>query len=96
MAAVTFSGSRDNPFTLLLPRKSNNRKSAPRKTCQGVAKNPTPTPKLTNKRSADQAFHDTSSKIVSDSQLQNDRANLERQVLEVKKAALQKQLQTLT
>ena len=35
-------------------------------------------------------------KIFLDSQLQNEVASLERQVLEAKKAALQKQLQTLT
>ena len=70
-------------------------KGAPRKTRQGATKNPTPGPS-TNKRTADLAFHDAPSEMVPDSQLQNEVANLERQVLEAKKAALQKQLQTLT
>ena len=55
-----------------------------------------PAPPLTNKQTADQAFHDAPSEIIPDSQLQNEVANLERQVLEAKKAALQKQLRTLT
>ncbi len=96
MAAVNGSDSRYNSLTPPPPEKSPNEKSAPRKTCQGVAKNPTPAPPLTNKWTADQAFHDAESEIVPDSQLQNEVAKLERQVLEAKKAALQKQLQTLT
>ena len=96
MAAVNVSDSRDNSLTPLPSEKSTTGKSAPRKTRQGVAKNPNLAPQLTNKQTADQAFHDAASEIVPDSQLQNKVANLERQVLEAKKAALQKQLQTLT
>ena len=45
---------------------------------------------------ADQAFHDVSTELVPYSQLQNEVANLEQQVVEAKKIALQRQLQILT
>lgn len=96
MAAVNVPDSRDNSLTPSPPEKSTSGKGAPRKTRQGTARNPTPAPAhapapappVTNKRTADQAFHDASSEIIPDSQLQNEVANLERQVLEAKKAAL--------
>ena len=96
MAAVNVPDSRDNSLTPPPPEKSITGKGAPRKTRQGATKNPAPTLLPPNKRTADQAFHDAPSEMVPDSQLQNEVANLERQVLEAKKAALQKQLQTLT
>ena len=96
MVAVNVPDSRDNSLTPPPPEKSLTRKGAPRKTCQGATKNLAPTLLPPNKQTADQAFHDASSKMVPDSQLQNEVANLEPQVLEAKKAALQKQFQTLT
>ena len=60
-----------------------------------MPKNPPSLPPANHKRTANQAFYDTSSKIIPDSQLQNKIANLEHQVLKTKKAAPQKQLQTL-
>ena len=50
---------------------------------------------LTYKQTANQALYEDSSKIVLDSQLQKKLASLKQQVLEAKKAALKKQLQTL-
>ena len=67
-----------------------------RKTCQDVAKNPTPASYLTNKQTAEEAFHDAINKMVSDSQFQNKVANQERQILEAKKTVLQKQIQIFT
>ena len=95
MAAVNVPDSRDDSLTPPPPEKSTTGKGAQRRTCQG-AKAATPAPVPTNKQTADQAFHDAPSEMVPDSQLQNEVANLERQVLEAKKAALRKQLQTLT
>ena len=70
---------------------------AQRRTRQGSpAKNLPSLPTGANKWTADQAFHDATTQLVPDSQLQNELANLERQVLEAKKAALQSQLQTLS
>ena len=95
MAAFIVPDSRDNSLTPPPPEKSTTGKGPQRRTRQG-AKTATPAPVPTNKRTADQAFHDAPSEMVPDSQLQNEVANLERQVLEAKKAALQKQLQSLT
>ena len=96
MAGINIPDSRDNSLTPPPPEKATAGKAAPRKTRQGAtAKNPPSLPPANHKRTADQAFHDASSEIIPDSQLQNEVANLERQVLEAKKAALQKQLQTL-
>ena len=95
MPAVNVPDSRENSLTPPPPEK-NTGKGTQRKTRQGATKNPTPAPQIPNKRTADQAFHDAQSDIVPDSQLQNEVAHLERQVLEAKKAALQKQLQALT
>ena len=94
MPAVNVPDSRENSLTPPPPEK-NTGKGTQRKTRQGTTKNLTPAPQIPNKRTADQAFHDAQSDIVPDSQLQNEVANLERQVLEAKKAALQKQLQAL-
>ena len=95
-AALNVPDSRENSPTPPPPEKVTTGKGAQRKTRQGASKNPTPAPQLTNKRTADQAFHDAPSEIIPDSQLQNEVASLERQVLEAKKAARQRQLQTLT
>lgn len=100
MAAVNIPESRDYSLTLPPPERSTSGKGPQWKTRQGTAKNHTsalaPAPALasplTNKRIADQAFHDVPSKIIPDSQLQNEVANLEHPVLEAKQAALQKQL----
>ena len=79
------------------PEKSVTGKAAQCKTRQGSTAKNLPSLSLPSKKqTADQTFHDAPSKIIPDSQLQNDVANLERQVLEAKKAALQKKLQTLT
>ena len=96
MAAVNVPDSRDNSLTPPPPEKSTTGKGAPRKTRQGATKNPTLILPPSNKRTADQAFHDAPSEMVPDSQLQDEVANLKRQVLEAKKAALQKRLQTFT
>lgn len=85
MAAVDVPDSRDNSLTPPPPERTG--KGAPRKARQGATKNPTPAPP-SNKRTADQAFHDAPTEMAPDSQLQNEVANLERQVLEAKKAAL--------
>ena len=96
MARINIPESRDNYLTPPPPEKTTAGKAAPRKTRQGARRPKPPSPPPANlKRTADQAFHDVSSKIIPDSQLQNEVANLEHQVLEVKKAVLQKQLQTL-
>lgn len=71
MAAVNVPDSRDNSLTPPLPEKSNSGKGAQRKTRQGIARNSTPAPAhapapaspVTNKQTADQAFHDASSEI---------------------------------
>ncbi len=93
MAAANISDSRNNSLTLPPLEKTSTGKSAQYKTRQ--TKNLIPGPS-TNKRIADQVFHDVSTKLVPDSQLQNEVADLERRVLEARKAALQKQFQTLT
>ena len=93
MAAHNVPDSRENSLTPPPPEKTTTGKGAPRKTRQ--MKNPTPGPS-TNKRTADQAIHAAPPEPVPDSQLQNEVADLERRVLEARKAALQKQLQTLT
>ena len=92
--AVNVPDSRVNSLIPPPPEKSTTGKGAPRKTRQG-AKNSTPGP-TTNRWTADQAFHDAPSEMGPDSHLQNEVAGLERRVLEAKKAALQKQFQTLT
>lgn len=71
MAAVTTSRT---------PKKRTARKGAQRKTRQGATKNHTPAPPPTIKRTANQALHDDLSEMVPDSQLQNEIANLERQI----------------
>ena len=96
MAAVNVPDSRDNSLTPPPPEKGTTAKGTQCKTRQGATKILTPAILPTNKRIAYQALHDAPSGIVSDSQLQNKVANLKRQMLEAKKAALQKRLQTLT
>ena len=95
MAAVNVPDSSDNSLTPPPPEGNTTEKGAQRKTYQGgIAKN---FPSLSaNKQTADQVFHDAPSELAPDSQLQNEVADLERQVLKAKKAAFQKQLQTLT
>ena len=94
MTGVNVPDSRDNSLSPAPPEKG---KAPQRKTRQGgTAKNASSSLSATNKRTADQAFHDAPIEIIPDSQLQNEVASLERQVLEAKKAALQKQLQNLT
>ena len=95
MPAVNVPHSRDNSLTPLPLEINTTGKGTRRKTRQGgTVKN---LPSLSaNKRTADQAFHVAPSELAPDSQLHNEVANLERQVLEAKKAALQRQLQTLT
>ena len=97
MAAVNVSDSRDSSLTPPPQERNVIGKGTQRRTRQGgPAKNPAPPLPAANKRTADQAFHDASTELVPDSQLQNEVANLERQVLEAKKVALQRQLQILT
>ena len=95
MAAVNVPDFRDNSLTPPPPERNTIGKGAQRQTRQGsTAKN---LPSLSaNKRTADQKFHDAPSELAPDSQLQNEVAKLERQVLEAKKAAFQRQFQTLT
>ena len=79
------------------PKKGATGKAAQCKTRQGSTAKNLPSLSLPSKKqTADQAFHDAPSEIIPDSQLQNKVANFERQVLKAKKAALQKQLQSLT
>ena len=86
MAAVNVPDSRDNSLAPPPPEKGASGKAAQRKTRQGgTAKNPPLPPPSSNKRTADQAFHDAPSETIPDSQLQNEVASLERQVLEAKK-----------
>ena len=94
MPAVNVSKSKENSFTPP-PLEKNTEKSTQRKTCQGPTWNPTSALQIPNKRIADQIFNNVQSNIVPDSQLQNKLAHLKRQVLETKKAALQKQHQAL-
>ena len=97
MAAVNVPDSSDNSLTPPPPERNTIGKGAQRKTRQGgAAKNQPSLPTATNKRTVDQAFHDAQTELVPDSQLQDEVTNLERQVLEAKKAALQRQIQTLT
>ena len=97
MAAVNVSDSRDSSLTPPPQERNTTGKGAQRRTRQGgPAKNLPSLPTGANKRTADQAFHDATTQLVPESQLQNEVANLERQVLEAKKTALQRQLQTLT
>lgn len=85
MAGANVPDSRDKSLTPPPPEKGTTGKAAPRKTRQGgTAKNPPSLP--TNKRTADQAFHDAPSEIVPDIQLQNEVANLECQVLRSKES----------
>ena len=96
MAAVKVSDSRDSSLTPPPQEQNTIGKCTQRRTSQGgPAKNPNPLLPATNKRMADQAFHDASTELVPDSQLQNEVVNLEQQVLEAKKVALQRQLQIL-
>ena len=96
IAGINIPESRDNSLTPPPSEKTTAKKAVPCKTCQkAMAKNPPFLPPANHKRTTNQAFHEASSKIIPNSQLQNEVANLERQVFEVKKAALQKQLQTL-
>ncbi len=64
IVAVNVSDSRSNSFTLSLPEKNINRKSALCKTCQWVAKNFNPAILLMSKWTADQSFYDAVSKMV--------------------------------
>lgn len=95
IASVNVPNSRDNSLSPPPPERVITGKGAPRKARQGGPVKNTLQGPPAKKRTADQAFHDASVGIVPDSQLQDKVANLERQVLEAKKAALQKQLQTL-
>ena len=96
MAAVNVSDSRDSSPTPPPQEQNTIGKGTQQKTRQGgPAKNPAPPLSAANKRTADQAFHHASTELVPDSQLQNKVANLERQVLEAKKVALQRQLQII-
>ena len=92
MAAVNVSDSRDSSFTPPPQERNTTGKGTQQRTRQGgPAKNPAPPPPVANKRTANQAFHDASTELVPDSQLQNEVANMERQVLEAKKVVLQRQ-----
>ena len=89
MAAVNVSDSRDSSLTPPPQERNTTGKSTQRRTREGGhAKNLAPLPPAANKRTADQAFHDASMELVPDSQLQNEVANLERQVLEAKKSSI--------
>lgn len=92
MAAHNAPESEENSLTSSSLEKTITR-GASRKTRQ--TKNPTSGPS-TNKRTAEQAFHNAPTELVPDSQLENEVADLERQVLEAKKVVLQKQPQALT
>ena len=93
MTGFNAPDSRDNSLSSAPPEKG---KAPQRKTRQGgTAKNASSSLSATNKRTADQTFRDTPIEIITDSHLQNEVASLERQVLEAKETALQKQLQTL-
>ena len=97
MAAVNVSDSRDSSLTPPLQERNRTEKSTQQRERQGgPGKNLASPLPAANKRTANQAFHNPSSELVPDSQLQNEVANLERQVLEAKKVVLQRQLQTLT
>ena len=83
MAGINILESRDNLLTLPPPEMATAGKAVPHKTSQGAtAKNPPSLPPSNHKRTADQAFHDASSKIIADNQLHNEVVNLECQVLE--------------
>ena len=70
MAAVNISDSRNTFFTSLPLEKNITRKSTQRKTRQGgTAKNRSFLPTAGNKQTANQGFHDASTKFVPDSQL---------------------------
>ena len=89
MAAVNISDSRDSSLTPTPQEQNIIEKDTQQRTRQGgPAKNSAPPLPAANKRTADQAFRDASTELASDSQLQNEVANLERQVLEAKKVAL--------
>ena len=97
MAAVNVPDFRDNSLTPPPTERNTTGKGAQRKTRQGGAvKNPPSLPTATNKQIAGQAFHGAPIGLVPGSQLQGGVTNLERQLLKAKKAALQRQLQTLT
>ena len=61
-----------------------------------LTKNLVPLLLTVNRQIADQVFHEISTELVLNSQLQNEVANLKRQVLNAKKVALQRQIQILT
>lgn len=70
MAALNVPDSRENSLTPPPARESRYGKGrAAQNSPGGIQKNPTQGPQPTNKRTADQAFNDASSEIVSDSQL---------------------------
>ena len=66
MTAVNVPDSWDNSLTPPPPEKNTTGKGAQRRTHRG-AKTATPASVLTNKRTADQAFHDAPSEMVPDS-----------------------------
>lgn len=82
---TTFRTLGKTPSSCLRSEKNNIGKSAQCKTCQGTTKNTTLVLQIPNKKTANQAFHDAYSNIISDSQLQNKVANLEHQSLRAKK-----------
>lgn len=91
IVAVNILNSRNISPTLLPLKRNTTEKSIKRKTYQGdVSKNLFFLSIATNKQSANQSFYDTLTKLVPNSQLQNGVAGLKQQVLEAKKAALQK------
>ena len=81
MAAVHVSNSRDSSLTPPPQERNTTGKGAQRRTRQGgPAKNLPSLLPAANKRTADQAFHEGPTELFPDSQLQNEVANLERQV----------------
>ena len=97
MAAVNAPDSRDSSLTPPPQERNTTGKDAQRRTRQrGLLKNPLSLHPAANRWTADQTFHEEPTKLVSDSQLENEVANLERQVSGAKKAALQRQPQSLT
>ena len=94
IAAVNVPDSK-NTLSRHLHQKRRE-KARRKKLAREQQKIPPPLRPQISEPTANQAFHDASSKIVPHSQLQNKVATLELQVLEAKKAALQKQLQNLT
>lgn len=76
MAVPTILDFRENIFTLFPLEKIVTKKGVQRKTCQEVSKNPILSFQPTNKKTADQPFSDTPSKIIPNSQFQNKAASL--------------------